>query len=124
MISDIEWRGIIGNTPREFDVSVRCKDKTELAIARGYQANEEGDIFHPERSRVNVQMGSARYFHFEIWHEKKMVKILAHRFVWRFLKGPIPPGFHIHHVNEFRTDNRLSNLECLSPKDHRERHKL
>ena len=34
----------------------------------------------------------------------------------------MPPGFHIHHKNEIRTDNRLENLELVTPYDHVSRH--
>ena len=47
-----------------------------------------------------------------------------HRDVWIEANGPIPRGFHIHHKNGIKTDNRLENLECRSPSDHMARHGL
>lgn len=41
-----------------------------------------------------------------------------HRQVWERHRGPIPPGWHVHHVNGKKSDNRLSNLRAVSPKDH------
>lgn len=40
------------------------------------------------------------------------------RVVWETEVGPIPPGYHIHHVNGIRSDDRLENLMCLSPSEH------
>ena len=44
------------------------------------------------------------------------------RDIWRRTFGPIPRGWHIHHENGDPFDNRPKNLECLSPKEHAERH--
>lgn len=34
-----------------------------------------------------------------------------HRYVWEFYHGPIPEGFHVHHVNGNKYDNDIGNLE-------------
>lgn len=45
-----------------------------------------------------------------------------HRVVWEKTNGPVPKGFHIHHVNGVRDDNRLANLECISAFAHKQHH--
>ncbi len=45
-----------------------------------------------------------------------------HRLVWEDANGPIPEGFQIHHRNHDRTDNRLSNLECVDTVTHKRLH--
>ncbi|ATW61825.1 HNH endonuclease [Escherichia phage DTL] len=40
--------------------------------------------------------------------------ILAHRIVWEMLKGPIPEGMEIDHINHCRSDNRIENLRMVS----------
>ena len=47
-----------------------------------------------------------------------------HRVVWQEAHGDIPDGYHIHHINGDCGDNRLENLECLSPSEHAKRHPL
>lgn len=44
--------------------------------------------------------------------------VRLHRAIWEDQHGPIPDGYHIHHTNNNRDDNRLENLECMSAKDH------
>jgi hypothetical protein len=39
----------------------------------------------------------------------------AHRVVWLDAHGHIPPGRQVNHRNKARADNRLSNLEVLTP---------
>lgn len=47
---------------------------------------------------------------------------MLHREMWKFYKGPIPAGHHIHHVDEDTSHNEIGNFECLSPDDHAARH--
>lgn len=42
---------------------------------------------------------------------------LAHRIVWEAFNGPIPAGMHINHINEKKDDNRLENLNLMTPKE-------
>ena len=45
-----------------------------------------------------------------------------HRVVWEHYNGAIPEGYHVHHRNGDRSDNRLENLELLSASEHASHH--
>ena len=45
-----------------------------------------------------------------------------HRVKWADAHGPIPKNYHIHHIDGNPLNNELSNLECLSAKDHKDKH--
>jgi hypothetical protein len=47
---------------------------------------------------------------------------MLHREIWKFYKGPIPEGHHIHHQDENTSNNTIENFECLPPEEHHERH--
>lgn len=41
-----------------------------------------------------------------------------HREVWKREVGPIPDGWHVHHVDFDPSNNDVSNLQCLAPPEH------
>lgn len=41
-----------------------------------------------------------------------------HRYVWIYHFGEIPKGYHIHHKDENRLNNDISNLELLQENEH------
>ena len=45
-----------------------------------------------------------------------------HRDVWIFHNGPIPEGMHIHHIDGDTANNDISNLACISRKEHWQLH--
>lgn len=44
--------------------------------------------------------------------------VLEHRLVLHDAGVTIPPGFHVHHINEDRSDNRLDNLALVTAAGH------
>lgn len=47
---------------------------------------------------------------------------LLHRAVWLAERGPIPDGFHVHHINGNKADNRVENLAIMAAADHSKYH--
>lgn len=48
----------------------------------------------------------------------------AHVLAWEAVHGPVPSGYHIHHKCEVKACVNPDHLECLTPDEHRARHRL
>ena len=46
-----------------------------------------------------------------------------HKDVWEFHNGPVPEGFHVHHIDGDTTNNSIENLACISRKEHKAEHR-
>lgn len=56
------------------------------------------------------------------WISCDYPRIRAHRWVWINNHGNIPKGYHIHHRNENKSDNRIENLELIEKSRHYRHH--
>ena len=65
----------------------------------------DGVVFHTDRSGHYVTASTG-----------------IHRFVWQYYHGEIPDGYHIHHVDENKTNNAVENLQCMTKQDHQSLH--
>ena len=48
--------------------------------------------------------------------------IRIHQAVWSYFNGEIPEEYHIHHIDEDKTNNNAENLLCLSKSEHQAIH--
>ena len=61
--------------------------------------------------------GTNGYLFFKICEKlEKPKNYLQHRFVYEVFKGVIPSCFEVGHINEIKLDNRIKNLQLLTPK--------
>lgn len=66
-------------------------------------------ILKPQKVKGYLQVGL---------HKDGRAKMLyVHRLVWEAFNGEIPEGYEINHISEDKTDNRLENLNLMTPKE-------
>ena len=44
--------------------------------------------------------------------------VRLHRMVWEYHNGKIPQGYHVHHVDEDRSNNAIENLRLMPGNEH------
>ena len=87
-------------------------------VFSNYAANKNGEVINVKTKR-NIKMSNSGngYLKFNLYDKKleKPYTYSHHRFVFEVFKGPIPKCFEIDHINEVKTDNRIKNLQLLTP---------
>lgn len=49
-------------------------------------------------------------------------RMRLHVYVWEYFNGPVPEGYHVHHIDQNRFHNDIENLQCLDRHDHLKHH--
>ena len=57
------------------------------------------------------------YCYVSLCKHRKVKALRLNRVVWEAFNGKIPEGYECNHINEIKTDNRLSNLNIMLHKD-------
>ena len=83
-------------------------------LAAGYSADIENGVVFGKRGRA-ITKGRPSYI--QITNRGKHLG-QAHRFIWECAnQRSIPAGMEINHINGVKTDNRICNLELVTPSD-------
>ena len=89
-----------------------------------YAASKNGDILSLKTKRIIcMTKNGGGYLKFKICDKKleKIITYLQHRFDYEVFKGPIPRCLEIDHVNNIKTDNRIKNLQLLTPTQNKQK---
>lgn len=83
-----------------------------------YSVNKNGDVRNNETGRMlKPNKDKDGYLRVELHKDKKRKHYYVHRLVWEAFNGPIPEGMQVNHISERPWDNRLENLNLLTPKE-------
>ena len=89
-------------------------------VYKKYAASEDGEIIHVKMGKPrkgNLKHDGYLYIGIYINQEKKVKSYSSHRFVFECFSGLIEKNKQINHINFIRTDNRLKNLEVVTPSE-------
>ena len=103
----------------------------EINGFEGYFIDTEGDVWTTKKSKNNSagkpqlrllkpSKKKTGYLYTNIYWGKKLTErasLRIHRVVYETFVGPIPEGFVVDHINDIKSDNRLENLQLLTPKE-------
>ena len=85
----------------------------ETVLFNGFKFNR-----YPESERTSDRV----YFQGWVKIDGERKKIRLHQYVWILKNGPIPKGYHIHHLDEDTSNNEPDNLECKLGFEHLSEH--
>lgn len=94
--------------------------KDVLGFEGLYQVSDLGRIRNARTGKIrvlSVQKLRGGYLQVGLSKDGRRKYLRVHRVVWEAFNGPIPAGMHINHINENKTDNRLKNLNLMTPKE-------
>ena len=96
----------------------------------GYQVSNLGRVKSLERFKKGKNGSSVPvkekilkpqlvYGYYQVGLHKNSIQkfYLVHRLVWETFNGTIPEGLQVNHINEVKSDNRLSNLNLMTAKE-------
>lgn len=69
-----------------------------------------------------VEFEGVRYYLKPAGYRKSDDGVYLHRAVWAHHNGPIPAGWHVHHINGDKSDNAGGNLVALPQSEHASHH--
>lgn len=112
--------GAVNHYMHKYDIPFRTRKQAQIArLKRGK------NIYAPKREKSPNWRGGRRKDrgYIEIYdpdHPKARMNgyIFEHTLVWEEHHGELPSGWHIHHLNGIKDDNRVENLKGLPSKKH------
>lgn len=79
---------------------------------KGYEVDPTAGIVYGRSGRP---IGANARGYVKINHGRAGFYCMAHRLIWQAVHGAIPEGMQINHKNGVKSDNRLANLELVTP---------
>ena len=103
-----QWRPVVG-CEGWYEVS----DLGQVKRVKGGMGTTFGHVLVPSSDRKGYSSVCLRH----PGRRSKQRTLKVHRLVLAAFVGPCPAGLQVNHKNGVKTDNRLSNLEYVTPKE-------
>ena len=99
-------------------ITINGKKYYKHPFISNYLANKDGDIYSliSKKNLSKNRTNGNGYLIFTFYESLKPRNYYHHRFVWEVFNGIIPKDMQVDHVQPFKNDNSIKNLQILSPK--------
>lgn len=94
--------------------------KSVLGFEGLYEASNYGRIRSLGKGQIiadRPKNKNSKYRRISLHKDGKRYDFFTHRLVWEAFNGPIPKGLQINHIDENPENNRLDNLNLMTPKE-------
>ena len=85
--------------------------------------NGPGTTYRSKEFIKTLSKTSSGYIFTAVRINNKNHSLYKHILTWQWHNGDVPKGHQIHHIDENKNNNDISNLECLENRIHLHRHK-
>lgn len=83
-----------------------------------YQIDHNGVVFNSVTNKpIKAVKKPTGYHEVRLSNRGKVVSLSHHRVVWEAWNGVIPKKMQINHIDGDRSNNKISNLELVTPAD-------
>ena len=107
-----EWKDILG-----FEGLYQASNLGRIKSLKRFRKGKNGSLAPVEERILKPQINSCGYYQVVLCKNSIQKFYLVHRLVWEAFNCQIPEGYEINHINEIKTDNRLSNLNLMTCKE-------
>lgn len=81
----------------------------------GYRVDATSGVVYGRLGKPVTKRCGGGYI--QVCHGASRFGAQAHRMIWESVHGPIPAGLQINHINGVKHDNRIANLELVTPSE-------
>ena len=99
-------------------VSKKANDFCRHPVYDRYEANRDGIVRHVENKKDVGYISNSGYILIDIRCRGNRKRYLKHRFIFECFFGKINDAkLLVDHINNIKTDNRLENLQLITPRE-------
>ena len=109
--SNEEWKDILG-----FEGLYQASNMGRIKSLERIKKGKNGCLVTVKEKILKPQINRG-YYRVNLYKNLIQKNYRVHRLVWEAFNGSIPEGLHVNHINEVKTDNRLENLNLMTPKE-------
>ena len=82
-----------------------------------FRKGKNGSLVPVKEKILKPQMPNSGYYRVTLCEQSTIKFYYVHRLVYEAFNGQIPENMQVNHINEVKTDNRLENLNLMTPKE-------
>lgn len=80
-----------------------------------YSTRQHNGNLNKKMKKIKLTSNKGGYLYANLYKNKyERVYFRVNRLVWEAFNHKIPDDYVINHINHIKTDNNLSNLECIT----------